>query len=152
MTIKDRLSQDLQTAMRQGNELRRSVVRLVKSSVQYEEIARGRPLDDPGVIDVINRMVRQHRESIEAFRKGNRPELVQREEGELAVLMEYLPQQLSEAELVELARQAVQETGARLPSDQGKVMGRLMPKVRGRAEGAQVSAIVARLLKEQASS
>lgn len=147
--MQERLEQDLKTAMRRGDILRRTVIRYLRSAIHYEEIAKGGPLDDNGVISVINRQVRQRHESIEAFRKGNRLDLSQQEESELSVLMEYLPQQMSRNEIAALARQAIKETGASGPSEKGKVMGRLMPQLRGKADGATVNIVVTELLEEQ---
>ena len=92
--------------------------------------------DDDGIIGVISRQVRQRRESIYEFRKGNREDLVEREEAELAILLNYLPPQLTGEELAGLAQAVIGEVGARGPGDKGKVMGKLMPQVRGKAEGS----------------
>ena len=133
--------------MREGDDLSRSVLRLVRAAIQNEEIAQGNSVDDAGVIQVIARMVRQHRESIDQFTKGNRQDLVQHEEQELAVLLQYMPSQLSMEELTGMVRQAIRDLGATSTLDKGKVMGRIMPQVRGRAEGAQVNDLVASLLE-----
>ena len=146
MDIQERLSEDLKQAMRQGDEVRRSILRMVRSAVHNDEIAKQRSLEDAEVLQVITRMLRQNRESIEAYEKGNRPELVEREKAEMAILQEYQPPQLSEDDLIELARKIIEETGAQGPGDIGKVMARLMPQVKGRADGAQVSALMSRLL------
>ena len=148
MTLQERLIEDVKTAMRTRDQGRLSTLRMVRAAVHDEEIALQRStLDDDGVIQVISRMARQHRESIDLFRQGNRQDLVEKEEARLAVLTEYLPQQLSGEELIELAQQVIQEVGAQGPTDRGKVMGKLMPQVRGKAEGAQVNAIVTELLE-----
>ena len=146
MDIQERLTEDLKQAMRQGDEVRRSILRMVRSSVHNEEIAKQRSLEDAEVVQVITKMLRQNRESIEAYEKGNRPELVEREKAEMAILQEYQPPQLSEDDLIELARKIIEETGAQGPGDIGRVMSRLMPQVKGRADGAQVSALMSRLL------
>ncbi len=147
MTLQKRLDEDAKTALRGRDQARLSVLRLVRSAVHNEEIARQKPVDDDGVVQVLARMVREHRESIEMFTKGNRPDLVAKEQAGLVILMEYLPQQISRDEITRLARQAMQEVGAKGPTDRGKVMGRLMPQVRGKADGAQVAAVVAELLE-----
>ena len=148
MTLQTRLMEDLKRAMREGDEVRRSVLRMLRSAVHYDEIARGGPLDDEGVLAVISRQVRQRKESIAAYREGNRADLVSREEAELAILLEYRPQQLSQEELLEKARRVIQEVNARGLEDKGKVMGLLMPQIRGQAEGAEVNAVVTELLQE----
>lgn len=146
MPLQERLFEDLKDAMRQRDDLRRSTLRLIRAAIQNEEIAQRKPLDDRGVTDVLSRLARQHQESIAEFQRGNRPDLVEREQAELGILRQYLPQQLTRQEIVELARRAIDEAGATGPTDLGKVMGRLMPQVRGRAEGAQVRQVVAELL------
>ena len=148
MTVKEKLVSDMHDAMRKGDRTRVSVLRLLRSSIGYEEIERKGELDDSGVIDAISRQVRQCRESIEMYRQGNRQDLVDKEEAELGVLQEYLPAQLSPEELESMARGVVEEVGAAGPKDKGKVMGRLMPQVRGKAEGTTVNEVVIRLLEE----
>ena len=152
MTLQERLMEDLKSAMRSGDELRRSVIRLMRAAVQNEEISRGKPLDDTGVAEVLARMVRQYRESIDIYRKHNRPDMAGREESELAVVMGYLPQQLSREDVVELAKKVAQEVGARSPADRGRVMGKLMPQLRGKADGAVVNGVVTELLESMAVS
>ncbi len=147
MTLQERLNEDAKGALRGHHEVRLSILRQVRAAVHNEEIARQKPLDDDGVLQVVSRIARENRESIEMFQKGNRLDLVQKAEAELAVLMEYLPQQLSREEIIRLARQVIQEVGAKGPTDRGKVMGRLMPQVRGKADGAQVNAVVTDMLE-----
>jgi len=147
MGLKDRLDEDLKKAMRERDVLRRSVLRLIRSEVHNEEIALQKPLDDDGIIGVLSRQVRQRRESIYEFRKGQREDLVQREEDELAVLQEYLPPQLTAEELMALVQGAIREMGAQGPGDKGKVMGKLMPQVKGKAEGSAVNEVVSKLLE-----
>ena len=148
MPLKDRLDEDLKRAIRQQDALRRNVLRTLRSEVHNEEIAQQKPLeDDDAIIGVISRQVRQRRESITEFRKGRREDLVQREESEMAVLLEYLPPQLSPDEIAEMVREAVREVGARGPGDKGRVMGKLMPNVRGRADGSVVNEVVTGILE-----
>ena len=148
MPLKDRLDEDLKRAIRQQDALRRNVLRTLRSEVHNEEIAQQKPLeDDDAIIGVISRQVRQRRESITEFRKGRREDLVQREESEMAVLLEYLPPQLSPDEIAEMVREAVSEVGARGPGDKGRVMGKLMPNVRGRADGSVVNEVVTGILE-----
>ncbi|MBL7120062.1 MAG: GatB/YqeY domain-containing protein, partial [Dehalococcoidia bacterium] len=110
------------------------------------EIAKGGSLDEPGVLGVIAKQAKQNRESIDAFRQGNRSDLVAKEERELSILQEYLPQPMSSEEIAVAARQAIAEVGAVGPGDKGKVMGKLMPQVKGKADGGEVNAIVSELL------
>jgi hypothetical protein len=146
MTLKSRLESDLKTAMRSGDTLRRSVIRLLRSEVHNQEIAAQTELDDQGVIGVLSRQAQQRRDSIEAFKSGNRQDLADNESGELEIILEYLPAQLTREEIEELVRKVIADTGADGPREIGKVMGALMPQVAGKAEGREVSSIVRQLL------
>ncbi|MCH9036462.1 MAG: GatB/YqeY domain-containing protein [Chloroflexi bacterium] len=146
MTIKEKLQSDLLEAVRKRDEIRRSALRLLKASIQYEEKAKGRDLQDDETVVVLSREAKKRRESIDAFRKANRSDLVDKEEVELAIVSEYLPEQLSREEVILLARNVISEIGAQGPDDRGKVMGKLMPQVRTRADGNMVNEIVAELL------
>lgn len=146
MSLKKRLLDDQMQAMRQGDRSRVSVLRLLRSAIGYEEKDKRKELDDVGVVELVSRQIRQRQDSIEQFRLGKREDLVQKEEAELAILKEYLPPQLGREELVELARKAIAEVGAQGPRDKSKVMGRLMPQVRGKCQGSEVNAVVTELL------
>ena len=145
-TLQDKLSNDLKEAMRSKDLLRLSTLRLIKAGIQNEEIARGKPLDDAAVIDLVSRQAKQRQDSIEQFKKGNRLDLVEKEEAELEVVKGYLPQQLTVGEIENLVTEVIQKTGAHSAGDKGKVMGALMPQVRGRADGSIVNSVVSRLL------
>ena len=140
MSIQSRMQEDVKQAMRARDVLRRSVLRYLRSEIHNAEIAQQKELDDEGVLAVLSRQAQQRRDSIEAYEGANRQDLVDRERGELAIILEYLPQQLTRAEIHSFVEQAIAETGASGPADMGKVMGKLMPQVRGRAEGRDVSA------------
>jgi uncharacterized protein YqeY len=146
MALVDRLREDLNQALRKGDKTRLSVIRLLISNINNAQIAKGAPVDDGDVVAVMNKQARQHRESIDAFRKGNRPDLTAKEEAELAVLMEYLPQQMSRDEIVAVARKVIEEVGASGPGEKGKVMSKLMPQLKGKAPGAEINAVVMELL------
>jgi uncharacterized protein YqeY len=146
MALIDRLRDDLNQALRKGDRTRLSVIRLLISNINYAQIAKGAPMDDGDVVAVMNKQAKQHRESIDAFRKGNRPDLTAKEEAELAVLLEYLPQQMSRDEIVAAARRVIDEVGARRPGEKGKVMSKLMPQLKGKAPGAEINAVVMELL------
>src|SRR3990170_1065172 len=146
MSLKERLNTDLREAMRGRDDQRRDVLRLVLASVHNAEIAAGNEIDDDGTLAVLAKEAKQRRESIEEFRKGNRPDLADKEEAELAVISAYLPQQATREEILEAARRVVQETGASGPRDLGKVMPVLMQQFRGRAEGRDVNDVVRELL------
>ncbi len=147
MALQDKLQQDLKDAMRSGDTARRDVIRFLRARIHDQEIARQDTLDDDGVIDVLGQQAKQRQESIDAFKKGDRPDLVTKEEAELGIIREYLPAQLSQDEIAQIVRAAVDETGAAGPRDMGKVMGRVMPQVRGKADGRTVSRTVQEMLK-----
>lgn len=142
-----KLQDDLKAALRKGDKNRLATLRAIVSAVQYAEMDKGKVLQKEDIFAVISREAKQRRESIEAFSKGNRPDLVDKEKAELAVLLEYLPQQMTREELADLARKIMAEIGARSPSDKGKVMGKLMPLVKGKADGQLVNAVVSELLQ-----
>jgi hypothetical protein len=146
MALVDRLREDLNQALRKGDKTRLSVIRLLISNINNAQIAKGAAVDDGDVVAVMNKQARQHRESIDAFRKGNRPDLTAKEEAELAVLTEYLPQQMSRDEIVAVARKVIEEVGAHSPGEKGKVMSKLMPHLKGKAPGAEINAVVTELL------
>lgn len=146
MSLVQRLKGDLNQALRKGEKERLSALRLLLSNISNAEIAKGGPLDELGVLGVIAKQAKQNRESIDAFRQGNRSDLVAKEERELSVLQEYLPQPMSPEEIAAAARQAIAEVGAVGPGDKGKVMGKVMPQVKGKADGGEVNAIVSELL------
>ena len=144
--LQDKVADDLRQAQKSGDKVRVTVLRLVKAGVKNAEIAQGAPIGDAGVIDVITREVKQHRESISEFTKGNRQDLVAKEEAELATLLEYLPKQMSREEVVAIVRQVIEQVGATGPGDKGKVMSQLMPQLKGRADGREANDIVTELL------
>ena len=119
-----------------------SVIRLVRGAIRQIEIDQRVELDDEGVLAVISKEVKQRRDSIEEFKKGGREDLVAQNEADIAILMEYLPAQLTEAEVKALVDEAVAAVGAKDPKDMGKVMKELMPKVKGKADGKLVNQLV----------
>ncbi|MCH8025715.1 MAG: GatB/YqeY domain-containing protein [Chloroflexi bacterium] len=146
MSLKAQLASDLKDAMRQRDERRRDVLRFTLAALQNAEIAAREELDEPAAMAVLAKEAKQRRDSIEEFRKADRLDLVTKEEAELAILSPYLPEQLSREEIAEAARVAIQEAGATGPQEMGKVMAVLMPQLRGRADGRQVSEVVQELL------
>ncbi len=150
MTIRERLEADIVAAMRSRNQQRLDALRYLKSAVNRVEIDQRTTLDDAGVIDVVVRQVKDRRDSIRMFEQGNRADLVAKEAADLAILEEYMPPQLDEAELTRLVQQVISEVGAATMQDKGKVMGRLMPQVQGKADGALVNSLVSRLLESGA--
>ena len=151
MTLKSRLQADLQQAMRSRDTLRRGVIRYIRSEIHNQEIAKQTDLDETGVLEVLTRQAQQRRDSIQAYTEGNRVDLADQERAELAIIIEYLPQQLTRHEIITLVNDVIKDTGAKGPNDIGQVMGKLMPQVRGRAEGKVVNSIVIEVLGESIS-
>jgi uncharacterized protein YqeY len=146
VSLKDRLQEELTAAMRARDALRRDTLRLAQSAAYNLEKRNQKPLTDDELVGVLAREVKTRRESVDAFRKGGREDLAAKEEAEIAVLAEFLPQELSVTELQALVDEAIGATGATSARDLGKVMGWLAPRTRGRADGRQVSELVARAL------
>ncbi len=146
MPLRERLDQDLKQAMRARDERRLSVLRLVRAGIKNAEVATQKALDEPGIAGVIAKEVKEHRDSLEEFRKAGRSDLVEKEEAELGILLEYLPEQLSKGQVAALAREVISQTGASGARDKGKVMSALMPRVRGQADGKLVNEVVTDLL------
>ena len=144
--LRDKLADDLRQAMKTGDKPCVEVLRLLRAAVKNAEIAQQKPLEDPDVFAVIAKGAKQRRESIAEFQKGNRPDLVAKEEAELSILLEYLPQQMPRDEIIAAARQVIEEVGARGPGDKGKVMQKLMPQLKGKAEGRDINEVVTELL------
>jgi uncharacterized protein YqeY len=148
LTLQQRLESAMRDSMRARDEQRTQTLRMAMAAAQNQRIARGRDLTDEEVVDVLTKQVKQRRESIAMFRDAGREDRAAAEEAEAAILAEFLPEQLSEDEIVSLARAAIAETGASSPSVMGRVMGTLSPRTRGRADGRVVSDVVRRLLAE----
>ena len=142
MDLKARLDHDMKEALRAGDRVRLGVIRMIRAAVKNAEIAAGKALDDAGVLEVLVRELKLRQESLAEYERAGRSDEVARLQREIEIVRGYLPEPLSEAEIVELARRVIAEVGAVGPQDMGKVMGRLMAEVRGRAEGGLVSRIV----------
>ena len=145
--LRQKLLDDLKQAMKGRDEVRRSVIRLVMAAIKNAEITRQAALDDDtDILGIIAKEVRQRRESIEAFKQGNRQDLVAQEEAELTILNEYLPRQMTREEIIVAARQVIEGIGAQGPGDKGKVMPKLIAQLKGRADGREINAVVTELL------
>ena len=144
--LKQKLETDLKQAIRAGDNVRRSTVRLVMAAIKNAEIAQQSALDDPNILGVIAKEAKQRHESIEAFKQGNRPDLVAQEEAELAILQEYLPEAMTRDEIIAEAKRVIAEVGAQGPRDKGKVMPQLIGNLKGRADGKEINAVVTELL------
>jgi len=145
-SLKQQIESDLKQALRAKDITRRSVIRLVLAAVKNAEIAKQAALDDPDILGVIAKEVKQRHESIEAFKQGNRPDLVAQEEAELEILQAYLPEPAGREEITAEAQRIIAEVGAQGPQDKGKVMPRIIAKFKGRAEGREINEVVSSLL------
>ena len=147
--LKKRLFDDVKLAMKNGDTVKRDTLRMLIASVNNAEIAKQGALSDGDVLGLIARDVKRHQESIDAFNQGKRPDLVAKEEAEMAILQSYLPQQMTRDEVVAAVREVIEALGASGPRDRGKVMQQLMPKLKGRADGKEINDIVTSLLGRQ---
>ena len=150
MTMRNKLEDDIKQSMRERNQARLNALRFLKAAVQASEKTGGKALDDEGMLEVVSKQVNDRRESIRMFEQGNRSDLASKESAELSVLEEYLPPQLTRDELTQMIQRIINETGAITMSDKGKVMGQLMPQVRGKADGTQVNELVTEILQANA--
>jgi uncharacterized protein YqeY len=146
--LQKKLSDDLKQAMRSGNTVRRDTLRMLISSVKNAEIAKQASLNDADILGVISKDVKRHQESIDAFKKGNRADLVAKEEAEMAILQSYLPKQMTRDEIVAAAREVMAAVGAKGPGDKGKVMQQLIPRLKGKADGKEINEVVTGLLSQ----
>ena len=140
MTLKERITEDMKAAMRASEKDRLSTIRMVQAAIKQREVDERITLDDAQVIAVLEKMVKQRKESITQFEQGGRPDLADKEKAEIALLQAYLPAQLSEAEVDALIKEAIATTGAASVKDMGKVMGIVKAKAAGRADMGAVSA------------
>ena len=135
--------------MRNRNQSRLDALRFLKNAIQLTEKDQMKDLDETAVLDVVAKQVKDRRESIRMFQEGGRDDLVAKESAELTILEEYMPPQLDQEELTRIVREAIAEVGATTARDKGRVMGRVMPQVRGKADGSQVNILVDELLAAQ---
>lgn len=146
MTLQERLKADLYQAMRKGDTHRKEAIRMIRAAVQNAEIEWQRPVSDEEVQGLIAREIKRRVEAIELFRKGHRDDLVASEEIEVAILREYLPQQLGREQVTEVVQRIVSETGASGPAQMGPVMRQVMAELKGKADGRLVNEIVREVL------
>ncbi|MGB1109181.1 MAG: GatB/YqeY domain-containing protein [Gammaproteobacteria bacterium] len=146
--LKAKITADMKAAMKAGDKARLGTIRLALAAIKQKEVDERRDMSDADVLAVIDKMVKQRRDSISQFTDAGRQDLADKEEAEVVVLQDYLPQALSEAELDDIIRQAIADTGAESIKDMGKVMGQVKPKAQGRADMGQVSGRVKALLSE----
>ena len=142
MTLKDQIYEDMKVAMKAGDKDRLKVIRLILAAIKQIEVDTRTEMDDPAVLTVLNKMVKQRRDSVSQFQDGNRNDLADIELAEITVLEDYLPEQLSDVELDQLVAKAIADTGAESIRDMGKVMGQVKAQAEGRADMAAVGAKV----------
>lgn len=147
MTLKEQLTADLKSAMREKDIEKRDTIRLLQAAIKQEEIDEQTTLDDAGVIAILTKQAKQRRESISDYQKAGRPEMVAEEEKQLAIIESYLPQKMSRDEIEVIARQTITELGVTDIKSMGQVMGQLMPKLKGQADGREVNEVVRALLQ-----
>ncbi len=139
---------DIKTAMKARDKIALTTLRMLHSELKNVGVNAGKELSDDDVVQIVGKAIKQRRDAAQQFRDGDRAELADKEEAEIAVLEKYLPAQLDRDAIVELARSAIEESGAQGKKDMGKVMGLLMPKVKGKADGKLVNQVVVELLAE----
>jgi uncharacterized protein len=143
-----KITEDIKQAMKAGDTVTRDTLRMLLSSVKYAANAKLAPLDEAEVVAVVAKDVKRHNESIDAYKKGNRPDLVAKEEAELAILLKYMPAQVSRDEIVKIVKEVITAMGAKGPGDKGRVMQQVMPKLKGKAEGKEINEVVMQLLSQ----
>lgn len=147
MGLREQLREDLKAAMRAQDATRRGTIRMLEAAIKNAEIEkRGKELEDPDILAILQRQLKQRRDSIEQFERGGRKDLADIERAEIEVIRAYLPEQLSEDDIEAAAKRIIGQTGATGPGDRGKVMGPLMQELRGKADGSAVNSVVSRLL------
>ncbi len=142
MRLRDKISADLTAAMKSKEAERLSVLRMMKAAIRNKEIDARQELEDPQAMQVLVGLIKQHKDSVEQFTKGGRPELAAKESAEIKIIEEYLPAAVSDEEIDKAVEEAIRETGVTSVKDMGKVMKALMPHVAGRADGKMVSEVV----------
>lgn len=148
MSLKEKLADDLKSAMKDKNVIRKNVVQMVRAGILQIEKDNKVTLDDEGVLDVIAKQLKQRRDSLPDYEKSGREDLIAELKAEMDVLMEYLPKQLTRDELEEIVGQAVEATGASSMKDMGKIMAEVMPKVKGRSDGKMINEIAKAMLNK----
>ncbi len=147
MPLKEKLMADMKEAMKSKNKVNKDVITMVRAAIKQREVDDRKELNDADVIDIIAKQIKQKKDSIPDFEKGNRQDLIDLTNQEIKILLEYLPPQLSDEELESIVKEAIEQTGAQTKKDLGKLMALIMPKVKGKADGKHVNDIVAKYIK-----
>ena len=148
MSIKDKLMADLKDAMKSHNKLRKDVITLIRSAIKQREVDERIELTDEDILTIISKQLKEKKSSIEDFKKGNREDLVKQTEDQMKILLEYLPKQLSQEDLKEIVKDAIDKENISSMKDIGKLMKAVMPQVKGKADGNAVNKIARELLKK----
>lgn len=148
MTLKEKLMEDLKSAMRGKEKRRKDTITMLRAAIKQREVDERIELADGDILAIVGKQVKQKRESIKDFQKAERIDLVEQAEEEIKILMAYLPEQLTEEEIDEIVREAIAETGATSMRDMGRIMGVVMPKVKGKADGSLISLSAKKLLNQ----
>jgi len=146
MSLKEQLQNDMKTAMREGETVKRDALRMLMAAIKQTEVDGGKPLDDAGVTDLLMKQVKLRRESIADFEKGGRPEQAEKEKVDIAIIEQYLPQMMSREEVQIIVAAAIQHLNITSSKEMGRLMGHLMPQVKGKADGRMVNEVVKELL------
>ena len=146
MSLKERLMADLKTAMKEKDKLRKDVITMVRASVKQKEVDERVELEDADIENIISKQLKEKKASIEEFKKGNREDLVEKTNDEIEILLEYLPEQLSDEELKEIIKKVIDENNITSMKDSGLLRKNVMPLVKGKADGKQVNVIAKELL------
>lgn len=147
MPLKEKLMEDLKASMKSKNKVKKDTVTMVRAAIKQREVDERIELSDAEIVDIIAKQVKQKKDSITDFEKGNRQDLIDQTNEEIKILLEYLPPQLSDEELDSIVKEAIDTTGAQTKKDMGKLMAFIMPKVKGKADGKHVNEIVAKYIK-----
>ena len=147
MPLKEKLMVDLKDSMKSKNKVKKDTVTMVRAAIKQREVDERIELSDVEIVDIIAKQVKQKKDSICDFEKGNRQDLIDLTNEEIKILLEYLPPQLSDEELESIVKEAIEATGAQTKKDLGKLMAFIMPKVKGKADGKHVNEIVAKYIK-----
>ncbi|MDD3227219.1 MAG: GatB/YqeY domain-containing protein [Tissierellia bacterium] len=147
MPLKEKLMEDLKQSMKSKNKVKKNTVTMVRAAIKQREVDERIELSDPEIVDIIAKQIKQKKDSISDFEKGNRQDLIDLTNEEIQILLEYLPPQLSDEALDLIVKEAIESTGAQSKKDMGKLMAFIMPKVKGKADGKHVNQIVAKYIK-----
>ena len=149
MNLLEKIETDLKNAMKASDSIRAGTLKMLKSDMAYEKAKTGKELTDEQMLEVVSRSAKRRRESIKEFQKGNRQDLVDSETNELAIVEEYLPQQMSEDEIERHIASKLATIGAVMPKDMGRIMGEIMKELKGKADGSVVKSILSKKIEKQ---